>query len=572
MSKLNKIFNSIPVTIPDRSGFDLSHESIGTATTGTVIPVTHFEVLPGDTISMGSMLSVSLPPFAVPFKGRIDAELTAAFIPYRLIWSGWQNFITQNPGYQTAAAIGTPGSAPSSYLRSAFPLSVPVLTTGDSFSGDTAAYDAELAQYLPGSLADYLGVKAGAGRAGAALFPSSPNGISALPFLAYHKFCDDWIRDDNNMKPYFSRDYYLGSFPDSNPAGSDGIATSAFSATSAALLQSGRYLPFVNRDASSRLSVRLQKPNLTGYSSSDIAGVPMDLSIGLGDLRQRCWAKDYFTTATTRPQAGAAAEVAFSTSAATGSFTISSLRAAESLQRWLERNNIAGTDYGSQILAHFGVTPPDATLNRSVLLGSFRTPVMVNAVENNSNAEATSTRNPFGSALGSAAGFGSANESGKLIDDFSPKEHGIIMVFFTLIPHAYYNSGIDRQLLHINYGDFAWPEFAGIGDQPIYGSELNTTGGSTIFGYNQRYSEMKFKLDRISGLLEDGSSLDVYALQRGFSQAVPSLGSSFLEIPKDYLDQVMAVTTAQSGFSCIFDCYFDCSAIRVLPEYSLPKL
>lgn len=100
MSKLNKIFNSIPVTIPDRSGFDLSHESIGTATTGTVIPVTHFEVLPGDTISMGSMLSVSLPPFAVPFKGRIDAELTAAFIPYRLIWSGWQNFITQNQEYQ----------------------------------------------------------------------------------------------------------------------------------------------------------------------------------------------------------------------------------------------------------------------------------------------------------------------------------------------------------------------------------------------------------------------------------------------------------------------------------------
>lgn len=564
MSKLNKIFNSIPVPIPDRSGFDLSHESIGTATTGTVIPVTHFEVLPGDKISMGSMMSVTLPPFAVPFKGRIDAELTAAFIPYRLLWNGWQSFITQNPG------VLAEDSEVSGYGRTFFS-KVPTLIDPSTLSGQTLSD--ELGMYSLGSLADYLGIKpmtAG----GVILSPVSADGISALPFLAYHKFCDDWIRDENIIRPFFPKQY-LNQF---------GIPSGYQNASGQGA--SGRFLPYIasgltvqGAEFAGPVQVQLRPVPQSSYNNAD--EIAWDPSIGLGTLRQRCWAKDYFTTATYRPQSGAASEVAFAVSGssdsngnvtAAGSFTIASLRAANALQKWMERNNISGTDYGSQILAHFGVTPPDAVMNRSVLLGSVRTPVIVNAVENNSNAETTATvKNPFGTALGSAAGFGSANESGRLIEDFEPKEHGIIMVFFTLIPHAYYNGGIDRQLLHTGYGDFAWPEFAGIGDQAITNNELTSAGNTQVFGYNQRYSEYKFKLDRISGLVADGGNLDVFALQRGFSQ-VPSLGSEFLEIPKDYLDQVFSVTTSQSGFSCIYDCYFDCSALRVLPEYSLPKL
>lgn len=568
MSKLNKIFNSVPVSIPDRSGFDLSHESIGTATTGTVIPVTHFEVLPGDKISMGSMMSVTLPPFAVPFKGRIDAELTAAFIPYRLLWKGWQNFITQNPGVQPTGTFQQVAG------------SVPILVKQSDVSPNE--WNNELVMYSRGSLADYLGVKpqTASGATGEIILaPTANNGISALPFLAYHKFCDDWIRDENVIKPFFPRDllpYYYTD--DGNGSGySPGRANEH-------MIQSGRLCPLASSpiypsgfDIRTPWKVKLSTENINPYQ--DIQ--EFDAFLGLGSLRQRCWAKDYFTTATYRPQSGAASEVAFAVSgisdaqgnvSASGSFTIASLRAANSLQRWMEANNISGTDYGSQILAHFGVTPPDAVMNRSVLLGSVRTPVIVNAVENNSNAEVSgNVKNPFGTALGTAAGFGSANESGRLVDDFEPKEHGIIMVFFTLIPHAYYNSGIDRQLLHTGYGDFAWPEFASIGDQPITTNELLSAGGTDVFGYNQRYSEYKFKLDRIAGLVADGGNLDVYALQRGFSQ-IPSLGSEFLEIPKNYLDQVFAVTNEQSGFSCIYDCYFDCSALRVLPEYSLPKL
>lgn len=546
MSFLNKVFQSIPVKIPDRSGFDLSHEVLSTARTGTVVPITHFEVLPGDTISMGSLMKVTLPPFAVPFMGRIDAELTAAFIPNRLLWQGWQSFITRNDG------INTSGHTPSE-AGSHVPFVVPTVNPWDN---------ANRPYVEPGSLADYLGWKYN---------PSSVTGvnpISALPFLAYHKFCDDWIRDDNNMKPFFPKVYLRED--------NTQISTTLMP----------HYLPYVSGYLNQGDNV-LPNLSLAPLAGSDSYN-DFDATIGLGSLRQRCWAKDYFTTATTRPQAGAAASVMFDTSGDSGMFTVSTLRAANSLQKWLERNSIAGTEYGDQIMAHFGVRPPDAVLNRSILLGSVRTPVYVGSVESNSSPGGASTdtffdvnyyskgRNPFGNVLGSAAGFGSAADKGTLIDDFTVKEHGFIMVFFTLIPHAYYNTGYNRSLKHISYGDFAWPEFANIGDQEILMNELTTSPSAQnqIFGYNQRYSEYKFLPDRISGeLSEQGSlvGLSVYALQRGFGSA-PALGKQFLEIPTDFLDDVLALDEAVMKFGCMVDAYFDCQALRVLPEYSLPSL
>ena len=536
MSFLNKIFQSIPVKIPDRSGFDLSHEVLSTAQCGTVTPVTHFEVLPGDTISMGSLMKVTLPPFAVPFMGRIDAELTAAFIPYRLLWKGWERFITQNDGVSPSVSSGSPQ----------IPFSVPLV--------DLHSVPAR------GTLADYLG------------YNYASRG-SALPFLAYHKFCDDWIRDDNIMKPFFAKNPIIPSATQSMSDLLDDL-----------VLQMPHFVPhyqaFEDEEVISLPLAATGAPTDQSFAEKNV----YDYSIGLGDLRQRCWSKDYFTTATTRPQAGAEASVTFDTSGATGSFTIASLRAANALQKWAERNNIAGTEYGDQILAHFGVRPPDAVLNRSILLGQIRTPVYVGSVTNN-NADANSakagTSSPYGNILGSAAGFGSGSDKGSLVDNFTAKEHGIIMVFFTLIPHAYYDSGILRQNRHTLVGDFAWPEFAGIGDQAIEVGELygGSNNPTSIFGYNQRYSEYKFLPDRVSGKLATGEDLSVYALKRSFSSN-PSLGSQFLEIPTNYLLQVFASWDPDAGtgdefpvdWSCMMDLYFDAKALRVLPEYSLPHL
>nr|UCS96076.1 MAG: major capsid protein [Microviridae sp.] len=543
MSKRNSIFTTVPMRIPDRSGFDLSHEHIFTATTGTLVPAASFEVLPGDKVSLGSLFRTTLPPFAVPFMGRIDACMEAFFVPHRIIWKAWESFITQNNGV-SPMADGTIGTPP--------PISVPVFLPNSNPN-----------MLGSGTLADYLGFKLNQGT-------TPPNvGMSALKFLAYHKICDDWYRDDNNVLPFFAK----------NPPGilDGGAGWSSQIAVIPRVINS--FSAHTTAGEQDSVTLSLNVPSASSVVTH-LNKIGVDASIGLGSLRQRSWAKDYFTTATPQPQAGAASSVAFDTSGSTGQFTIASLRAANSLQKWMERNNIAGTRYGDQILAHFGVLPPSAVMDRAILLGSCRTPVIVGSVENNSNAEASTKNGPFGNTLGSAAGFGSATDKGSLIDSFDVKEHGFVFVMYSLVPHSYYNSGFDREFRHVAYGDFAWPEFSNIGDQPILAGELSVeaTNPLSTFAYNQRYSEYKAKLDRISGLLSDMSSaggttqLSAYALQRGFSGDGPALGKQFLEIPTDYLDQVFAVSAGVSGFSCLVDCYFDCSILRVLPEYSLPSL
>lgn len=525
--KLNKVFQTAEIPIPDRSGFDLSREHIFTAPVGTLIPAECIEVLPNDTISMGSMMKVTLPPFAVPFMGRIDACMEAFFVPNRILWKGWQSFITQNSGSQVYGTTPNAGAVPTQ---------VPVIDLGDQ--NNQARLD-------NGSLADYLGYGQVAQPSGGYTY------ISAMKFLCYHKVVDHWYRDQNNMKPFFFKNVTGNTY-----AQGTGILSPHF---------------VDSMSGNSNNPQLVLAPVSTGQAGYDSQ---VDVSIGLGDLRQRCWAKDYFTTATTRPQAGDAAQITFATNAATGSITVADIRAASALQRWLERNNISGTDYGSQILAHFGVTPPDAVLDKPVLLGSVREPVYVGSVENNSNAEpsANGSSNPFAEILGSAAGFASSFGKGSLVPEFHAKEHGFIMVMFSLVPHAYYNTGCERELMHKQVGDFAWPEYAHIGDQVIYSAELMPTATpSTIFGYNQRYSEYKFRQDKVSGKLRDGDNLSVYALQRGFSSA-PSIGKSFLEIPTTYLDQVSQADYAVSNYGCMVDSFFDTRAIRLLPEYSLPKI
>lgn len=544
MSKLNSIFQSVPVKIPDRSGFDLSHESLFTAFCGTETPAAVFEVLPGDTFSIGAMQRVTLPPFAVPFMGRVDACLEAFFVPNRVIWKGWQSFITQNNGVQSVSNGGS---------TSGVPLTVPLIDPSAEAN----------APYLGNSsLAHYLGMKLRGS------YPQYP--VSALPFLAYHSIMDNYYRDENNMKPFFCKNPYVSS------------TTAAGDTNHRALLP--HFINSVNwgSDLSPVLSLAPTTSTLSIASQ-------VDMTLGLGSLRQRCWAKDYFTTATTRPQSGANASVTFATDGSSGSFTIATLRAANSLQKWLERNNIAGTDYGSQILSHFGQMPPDAVLDKPVFLGQQRMPVVVGSVENNNGTPdvqitGQDTKNPYGNTLGTAAGFGSGFDKGSLVDEFTAKEHGYIMVLFCLVPHAYYDTGIDRMFIHKTYGNFAWPEFANIGDQAVLQLELSSNDvGSTapiteqdIFGYNQRYSEYKFKLDKVAGLLEDGQNLSVYALKRTFTplntSETPQLGKEFLTIPTDFLDQVANVNTKVSEFGCIVDVYFDARALRVLPEYSLPSL
>lgn len=536
MSHTSSIFSRTPIELPNRSGFDMSHENLGTATCGTLVPVLVDELLPNDTISLGANFQVQLPPMATDFYGRVDMVLEAFFVPARLLWGGWKSFMT-HPTANPVYPANTPVQGRSRYM--------PQIKLSGRLSTDPSESDT-----YSGSLADYLGLKDTYSETGY-------YEVNALPFLAYHRIWDDWYRDSRIQSPLFYSpdssvpiDELTGERP--NPS----------------------YAPFVSGGVDSPFAY-------SGRAFGSLVTPPGFIDgTFLTDLRQRNWSKDYFTTASPLPQAGNAATLEFEVENNTGSFSIAALRSANSLQKWMERNNIMGYRYADQIYGQYGCYPSDAIIDKCLYLGRVSQNVYTRSVFQTSQSFGSLTHNPF-SGVATKYGSSQAVGEGSLVDNIRVKEHGFLMVLASLVPHSYYSTGIRRYLNRKVVGDIAFPLLSGMGEQAIMQSELDgsrgTVGntGNSVFGYTDLYAEYKYHDDEVHGLLVDGNSLQHFALQRGFggdSDAPIDLSSDFLQIPKNYLDQVYAAFQSVSGFSCWYDIFFPYKKISTLPEYSIPTL
>ena len=347
----------VPIEVPNRSGHNLSHSNSFTGTTGTLIPALCKELLPGDKISIGTNFQVQLPPMVTDFYGRVDFVLESFFVPNRLIWGGWKDFITHptaNPVYPDGTQVQQK------------PKIVPYLYVNPQ-SGSFSISPSSLMHYL-----DY----------GSIVYPPQNGTLSLLPLIAYHRIWDDWYRDSRVQAPLF--------YPSlSNDSGNQIL----------------RSLPYMS----------------TKSDGSDIGfSVESTFSDGftVNDLRQRNWVKDYFTTCSPLPQSGSASEVKFDVSAATetGAFSISTLRAANSLQKWMERNNIAGYRYSDQIYAQFGVYPSDSIMDKCLYLGRH-----VDTVYNRSVFATAQTSPIDNQPLGTKAANSQVLGEGILVDNFDTK-------------------------------------------------------------------------------------------------------------------------------------------------------
>lgn len=373
-------------------------------------------------------------------------------------------------------------------------------------------------------LLDYLGIRN---------FPTLVNEmeISILPFVAYHRIYDEWYRNSKITKPAFVRAAV-------NDVGRTKVSN----------------LPWISADYLA--------------DSDSIADLTLADGVNLFSLRQRCWSKDYFTTASLYPQAdgtvtGATAAVA------EGKISISSLRSANVLQRWLERNNIAGERYADQINAHFGVMPSDALIDRPIFLGSSKFGVYNRSVMQTVNQPSTTSQNPF-TSVGSKGASSSGSGSSSLFGKFHSTEHGYIMVLASLVPHANYASGMRRYLLHTRIGDFAFPLMQGLGEQGIDVRELNSSLSPATFGYQQQYSEYKYHDDEVHGLLRPGESLESFVLSRAFDTT--ALNTDFVTIPTTAMDNVTAVKGDLSKYGAWADFYFSFKKVSPLSEYVQPTL
>lgn len=560
MSHSSRLFEQHKVQIKNKSGFDLAHSNFLTQTCGTLTPVCTVPMLPGDSISLGFMSQIKLPPMATSFYGRVDYRLEAFFVPYRILWGGWENFYTQPVADPYGTTVDRPHFLPN----------ISDVVTGSFLSG----------RFGRGSLADYLGVK-GVKPNNAPMNATTLYQVeikNALPFLAYHKIYDDWYRNANLQKPVFVRhnSYTRDNALSGLPYVSTTVSIDDYSGSAGS---NGSGLPIDVDDSGTfplnSLGFRGTQRGALLAKSTFVDGV------SLYSLRQRNWSKDYFTTATLYPQqsgttAGASISAFTPSEGEDTQFTISQIRQANILQKWLERNNIAGSRYADQIRATFGVLPSDAMLDRAIFLGGSSFGIYTNSIAQSVNSDKGQSTNPYSGTAGADSGQTSGFGKDSLIDKFTATEHGIIMVIGSIVPHATYSTGSSRMFAMSSYGDIPNPMFEGLGQESILAAELAPLGfaaaDDSVFGYVDQYAWCKYMNDEVHGLLVDGENLESFALQRSFDLNSAKLDSSFITIPTNFLDQVLAVKQEGAGFSAWTNMYFDIKKTSLLSQYTIPTL
>lgn len=242
-------------------------------------------------------------------------------------------------------------------------------------------------------------------------------------------------------------------------------------------------------------------------------------------------------------------------------FDIEQLRVANKLQKWLERNQLAGSRTKEYLLANYGIAPSDETLQRPVFLGRLRTPIMVSSVT--SSVETTNT--PQGTKTGNGIGTNAVK-----FKSWTCKEPGLLLALSFIRPKAAYSQGINRQWIKKTIYDYFNPIFANLGQQEIYNAEIYAQGTSAdkqIFGYTERNQELKTVPDVVSGNLRSGistGSLRVWSISRQFN-SLPALDSEFIHVnPSDY-DYLFSLSDYPHAVVTFHNIV---KAIRPVPKFS----
>lgn len=137
-----------------RSKHNLSHYVPLTCDMGQLVPVSCVEVIPGDTFRHQTSALVRVSPLVAPVMHPVEVRLHHWFVPNRLLWSSWEDFITGGSDGNDSSTIPT-------VAHTATPANEPLL--------------------------DYLGVPPVA----------NLSGINALPIRAYNKIFNEFYRDQD---------------------------------------------------------------------------------------------------------------------------------------------------------------------------------------------------------------------------------------------------------------------------------------------------------------------------------------------------------------------------------------
>ncbi|AXH73811.1 MAG: major capsid protein [Microviridae sp.] len=515
-------FSTIPKAEIPRSTFDRSHGYKTTLDAGYLIPFYVDEALPGDTFNLKTTALARLATPIFPIMDNMYMDTFYFSVPVRLLWDNWQKFNGEQKNPNDSTDYTIPSTSPQS--------------TG----------------YEIGSLSDYMGI---------------PTGIhcnhSALWHRAYNLIWNEWFRDQNLQS----------SVPVPTDDGPD-------DQNNYTLLRRGKRhdyftsaLPWPQKGPGVQIPLGTQAPiiGLLSKGASTIAGSNWyDInSKELYPSANRIWNGEDF---------GDSNNVAFAEASPAGlnvyadlsqasAATINSLRQAFQIQKVFERDARGGTRYTELLKSHFGVTSPDARLQRPEYLGGGSSPVIISPIPQTSPT-GTYANTPQGNLA--AVGTVNINNHG-FTSSFT--EHCILIGLVSVRADLTYQNGLNRMWSRLTRFDYYWPALSHIGEQAVLQKEIylseDTTENDKVFGYQERYAEYRYKPSLITGLLRSSASqsLDSWHLSQNFVNA-PILTDIFIQ-ENPPLDRCIAVPS-EPHF--IFDSYIQMRCARPMPVYGVPGL
>lgn len=541
-----------------RSRFDRSSSYKTTFNVGQIIPFYVDEVLPGDTFSIDTSKVVRMQTLLTPVMDDIFLDTYYFFVPNRLTWSHWKQFMGEN--------------TESAWIPSV-EYEVPQLTAPEG-------------GWNIGTIADYMGIPTGV----------SGLSVNALPFRAYALIMNEWFRDENLSDPLnipvtdatvqgvntgtFVTDVAKGGLPytaakyhdyftSALPAPQKGpdVSIPVASAVQYPVIPLDKNVSFDSSGIGMRLGdVETSNPVIPSNGTY----YPLNYGGGSGSGSPLGKTGFYIGSLENNPQGSALAPLNLWAvgDGTVQAATINQLRLAFQIQKLYERDARGGTRYIEILKSHFGVTSPDARLQRPEYLGGNRIPININQVVQSSSTDASGT--PQGNTA--AYSLTSDNHS-----DFTKSfvEHGFLIGVMVARYRHTYQQGLERFWSRKDRFDYYFPVFANIGEQAIKNKEIYAQGtekDDEVFGYQEAWADYRYRPNRVTGEMRSAApqSLDVWHLGDDY-ESLPSLSDSWIREDSKTVNRVLAVSDNVSA-QLFCDIYVRNLCTRPMPLYSIPGL
>lgn len=453
-----------------RSKFSLSHYKLLSCDMGELVPIGVMEVLPGDTFQHATSCLTRLMPQLAPVMHPTHVRIHHFYVPNRLIWEDWEDFITGGPDgmdaseYPTISLDWTDGSPP----------------TGSN---------------IVGGLADYLGSVPGV----------DGLEVSALPFRAYALIFNEYFRDQDLVSPVdisvesgadsttntdllnvaWEKDYFTSSRPWTQKGPEVSLPLTGDAPVEGIVATGQSYM------------------DQTTYQTGDTVGVTRS-------------ARVTGTAVVQDPDNAGFPKVVADLSQVTAA-NVNDIRLAFALQRYEEARARYGSRY-TEYLRYLGVKSSDARLQRPEYLGGGRQTIQFSEVLQTAEGDGN-----VGDLYGHGIGAVRSNRYRRFFE-----EHGYVVSLLSVRPKTIYMQGLSRHWNRRTKEDFWQRELQHIGQQEILAKEIYNPAADplAVFGYQDRYDEYRRMESGVAGEFRT-TALDFWHMARNFASE-PTLNGSFV--------------------------------------------